>query len=107
MLCLSLLNTFFMLKIFDFVFFIVVFLVENFYSCVLYRFILFYKGMYIYLYFFSEKFKGNLYLWVKMLLPAVEKRIYNLQTTQIIKIFSKVSLFIHCFLCIFTYFCDQ
>ncbi|CAL1269349.1 unnamed protein product [Larinioides sclopetarius] len=38
----------------------------------------------------GEKFKGNLYLWVKMLLPAVEKRVYNLQTTQIIKIFSRI-----------------
>ncbi|GIY07413.1 hypothetical protein CEXT_237982 [Caerostris extrusa] len=38
----------------------------------------------------GESFKGNLYLWAKMLLPAVEKRIYNLQTTQIIKIFSKI-----------------
>lgn len=38
----------------------------------------------------GEGFKGNLYLWAKMLLPAVEKRIYNLQNTQIIKIFSKI-----------------
>ncbi|XP_055938464.1 DNA ligase 3-like isoform X2 [Argiope bruennichi] len=38
----------------------------------------------------GESFKGNLYLWVKMLLPAVEKRVYNLQTTQILKIFSKI-----------------
>ncbi|GFS87919.1 DNA ligase 3 [Nephila pilipes] len=38
----------------------------------------------------GESFKGNLYLWIKMLLPAVEKRIYNLQNTQIIKIFSKI-----------------
>ncbi|KAG8194914.1 hypothetical protein JTE90_021375 [Oedothorax gibbosus] len=38
----------------------------------------------------GEGFKGHLYLWVKMLLPQVEKRVYNLQTTQIIKIFSKI-----------------
>ncbi|GFY00270.1 DNA ligase 3 [Trichonephila clavipes] len=38
----------------------------------------------------GEGFKGNLYLWAKMLLPAVEKRIYNLQNTQILKIFSKI-----------------
>ncbi|XP_042897129.1 DNA ligase 3 [Parasteatoda tepidariorum] len=35
-------------------------------------------------------FKGNLYLWAKMLLPMVEKRVYNLQTKQIIKLFSGI-----------------
>lgn len=32
----------------------------------------------------------SLFLWCKMLLPNSEKRIYNLQSKQLIKIFSQV-----------------
>ncbi|XP_023218097.1 DNA ligase 3-like [Centruroides sculpturatus] len=32
----------------------------------------------------------DLYLWVKMLLPAVSKRIYNLQSKQLVKLFSQI-----------------
>lgn len=32
----------------------------------------------------------DLYLWVKMLLPGVNKRIYNLQSKQLVKLFSQI-----------------
>lgn len=32
----------------------------------------------------------SLFLWCKMLLPNSEKRIYNLQSKQLIKLFSQV-----------------
>lgn len=35
-------------------------------------------------------FKGDLYLWCKLLLPNIDKRLYNLQSKQLVKIFSKV-----------------
>ncbi|XP_054719212.1 DNA ligase 3-like [Uloborus diversus] len=35
-------------------------------------------------------FKGNLYLWVKLLLPAAHKRVYNLQSKQLVKLFSEI-----------------
>lgn len=35
-------------------------------------------------------FQGNIYLWCKLLLPGVIKRIYNLQSKQLVKIFSKL-----------------
>lgn len=38
----------------------------------------------------KKGFKGDLYLWVKMLLPAVNKRVYNLQSKQLIKLFSQI-----------------
>lgn len=38
----------------------------------------------------SGKFTGDLHLWVKMLLPAVAKRVYNLQSKQLIKLFSQI-----------------
>ena len=34
-------------------------------------------------------FQGDLYLWVKLLIPGVVKRIYNMQNKQLIKIFSR------------------
>ena len=33
--------------------------------------------------------QGDLYLWVKLLLPGAVKRIYNMQNKQLIKIFSR------------------
>lgn len=33
-------------------------------------------------------------LWVKMLLPAVNKRVYNLQSKQLIKLYSQVAVII-------------
>lgn len=38
----------------------------------------------------KKGFKGDLYLWVKMLLPGVNKRVYNLQSKQLIKLFSQI-----------------
>ncbi|OQR78217.1 DNA ligase 3-like, partial [Tropilaelaps mercedesae] len=35
-------------------------------------------------------FEGNTYLWVKFLLPMVNKRIYNLQSKQLCKLFARV-----------------
>jgi hypothetical protein len=35
-------------------------------------------------------FKGDLHLWCRLLLPGVVKRVYNLQSKQLIKLFSKV-----------------
>ncbi|KAL3272358.1 hypothetical protein HHI36_013837 [Cryptolaemus montrouzieri] len=35
-------------------------------------------------------FEGNIYLWCRLLLPGVVKRIYNLQSKQLVKIFSKL-----------------
>lgn len=40
---------------------------------------------------FPDGFTGNITLWVKMLLPGVNKRVYNLQSKQLIKLFSQVS----------------
>jgi len=40
----------------------------------------------------SDGFKGDLVLWVRMLLPMVEKRVYTIQSKLLIKIFSSVSL---------------
>lgn len=34
-------------------------------------------------------YQGDLFLWVKLLLPGVVKRIYNMQNKQLIKIFSR------------------
>ena len=39
----------------------------------------------------SASFKGDLHLWCRLLLPGVVKRVYNLQSKQLIKLFSKVS----------------
>ncbi|KAK3880469.1 hypothetical protein Pcinc_015071 [Petrolisthes cinctipes] len=38
----------------------------------------------------KDKFKGDLRLWVKLLLPGVIKRVYNLQSKQLIKLFSQI-----------------
>ncbi|KAJ6638894.1 DNA ligase 3 [Pseudolycoriella hygida] len=38
----------------------------------------------------DKQFEGNLFLWIKMLLPAADKQIYNLQSKQLIKLFSKL-----------------
>ncbi|XP_026281642.2 DNA ligase 3 [Frankliniella occidentalis] len=35
-------------------------------------------------------FKGDLEVWTRLLLPMVEKRIYNLQSKQLVKLFSKI-----------------
>ena len=38
----------------------------------------------------KSKFQGDLYIWVKLLLPGVVKRIYNLQSKQLVKLFSRI-----------------
>lgn len=38
----------------------------------------------------GDGFTGDLLLWVKMLLPGVNKRVYNLQSKQLIKLFSQI-----------------
>ncbi|XP_037027117.1 DNA ligase 3 [Bradysia coprophila] len=38
----------------------------------------------------GKQFEGNLFLWIKMLLPTADKQIYNLQSKQLIKLFSKL-----------------
>ena len=38
----------------------------------------------------GSQFQGDLHVWVKLLLPGVVKRIYNLQSKQLIKIFSRI-----------------
>nr|BDT62823.1 MAG: DNA ligase 3-like protein [Metapenaeus joyneri majanivirus] len=38
----------------------------------------------------KDKFQGDLRLWVKLLLPGVIKRVYNLQSKQLIKLFSQL-----------------
>ncbi len=38
----------------------------------------------------GKAFKGDLEVWVRLLLPGVIKRIYNIQSKQIIKIFSRI-----------------
>lgn len=38
----------------------------------------------------GKKFQGDLHVWVRLLLPGVVKRIYNLQSKQLIKIFSRI-----------------
>jgi DNA ligase-3 len=35
-------------------------------------------------------FKGDLYVWVRLLLPGTVKRIYNIQSKQIVKIYSRI-----------------
>ncbi|GFG28746.1 hypothetical protein Cfor_02993 [Coptotermes formosanus] len=38
----------------------------------------------------GSDFKGDLHLWCRLLLPGVVKRVYNLQSKQLIKLFSKI-----------------
>ncbi|XP_076290360.1 DNA ligase 3 [Lasioglossum baleicum] len=40
----------------------------------------------------GDGFKGNTVLWCRMLLPTAEKRIYNLQNKQLVKLFSRILL---------------
>ena len=35
-------------------------------------------------------FQGNVHLWVRLMLPGVIKRVYNLQSKQLVKIFSRI-----------------
>ena len=46
----------------------------------------------IIVFYSSDGFEGDLLLWVKMLLPGVNKRVYNLQSKQLIKLFSQVQI---------------
>ncbi|VVC88254.1 unnamed protein product, partial [Leptidea sinapis] len=38
----------------------------------------------------GKKFQGDLILWCKMLLPQVSKRVYNLKSKQLVKLFSRI-----------------
>ncbi|XP_004925682.2 DNA ligase 3 [Bombyx mori] len=38
----------------------------------------------------KDNFKGDLGLWCKLLLPQVTKRVYNLKSKQLVKLFSKI-----------------
>ena len=38
----------------------------------------------------KSEFKGDILLWVKLLIPGVVKRVYNMQNKQIVKIFSRI-----------------
>lgn len=38
----------------------------------------------------GTSFKGNLLLWCKLLLPQVTKRVYNLKSKQLVKLFSRI-----------------
>ncbi|XP_046411697.1 DNA ligase 3 isoform X1 [Neodiprion fabricii] len=38
----------------------------------------------------GDGFKGDVTLWCKMLLPGVTKRVYNLQSKQLVKLFSRM-----------------
>lgn len=38
----------------------------------------------------EDTFKGDLALWCKLLLPQVTKRVYNLKSKQLVKLFSKI-----------------
>lgn len=38
----------------------------------------------------ADKFRGDTELWVRLLLPGVIKRVYNLQSKQLVKVFSQV-----------------
>lgn len=40
--------------------------------------------------FLLDKFHGDLYLTIKLLLPGVIKSVYNLNDKQIVKLFSRV-----------------
>ena len=39
----------------------------------------------------ADAFTGDITLWVKMLLPGINKRVYNLQSKQLVKLFSQVN----------------
>ena len=38
----------------------------------------------------GDKFTGDLHVWVRLLLPGVIKRVYNMQNKQMVKIFSRI-----------------
>ncbi|XP_066998316.2 DNA ligase 3 isoform X2 [Anabrus simplex] len=38
----------------------------------------------------GDGFKGDMRLWVKLLLPGVNQRVYNLKSKQLVKLFSKI-----------------
>ena len=38
----------------------------------------------------SNRFEGDLLVWVRLLLPGIIKRVYNLQSRQLVKTFSRV-----------------
>ena len=38
----------------------------------------------------GDKFQGDLHVWVRLLLPGVIKRVYNMQNKQMVKIFSRI-----------------
>lgn len=38
----------------------------------------------------GERFEGKLFIWIKMLLPSADKRVYNLQSKQLIKLFARL-----------------
>ncbi|XP_055381243.1 DNA ligase 3 [Condylostylus longicornis] len=38
----------------------------------------------------NKTFEGDIYLWMKLLLPSAVRRVYNLQSKQLIKLFSKI-----------------
>lgn len=42
--------------------------------------------------FYIDGFKGDIVLWCKLLLPGAVKRIYNLQSKQLIKLFARLLL---------------
>lgn len=38
----------------------------------------------------KKKFQGDTFLWIKFLLPMTEKRVYNLQSKQLVKLFARI-----------------
>ncbi|XP_022127272.2 DNA ligase 3 [Pieris rapae] len=43
----------------------------------------------------TDKFEGDLVLWCKLLLPQVSKRVYNLKSKQLVKLFSRIFIIDH------------
>ena len=39
---------------------------------------------------FAEKFEGDVYLLMKLLLPGFVKRVYNINSKQLVKLFSQI-----------------
>ena len=38
----------------------------------------------------GDRFDGDLHVWVRLLLPGVIKRVYNMQNKQMVKIFCRI-----------------
>jgi DNA ligase-3 len=38
----------------------------------------------------EKQFEGDIYLWLKLLMPGVIKRVYNIQSKQIVKLFARI-----------------